>query len=306
MLILITFAAVCRFVPACSMRDCRDKIDPLAGYSSFWVFEGVRSYVTAKIEDGLPSPHAQLLLGFLIGSDSYKKFSRFNDVLLRTGTIHVAVVSGYNISVVAMFITKILGHIYSKRNLVAVLTITALYALLSGFEPPVVRAWFMAAAVIFVKFRGQRTYAILPLLYAALVMIILNPAYIYSLSFQLSLLATSGLFLFSPHIESLVKKAVNAGDLFANTISSTLSAQILVVPLLAYTFGSISVVSIVVNTLILWTVPLATLLGALYVFAGPAGVLIKLPLVFFLDIFISLTEFFSHFPYAVIDIKKFS
>ena len=43
-----------------------------------------------------------------------------------------------------------------------------------------------------------------------------------------------------------------------------LSAQILVWPIISYFFGTVSLISLVVNTLILWTVPYTTMLGIIY------------------------------------------
>src|SRR4030042_4467734 len=48
----------------------------------------------------LPSPHSELLLGMVIGLDDLGKVTHFKDMLIATGTIHVLVVSGFNISLV--------------------------------------------------------------------------------------------------------------------------------------------------------------------------------------------------------------
>jgi hypothetical protein len=96
---------------------------------------------------------------------------------------------------------------------------------------------------------------------------------------------------------------------------ATLSAQILVWPLIAYEFGQLSLISPIVNALTLWTIPIATILGGLFiissVFLSYFGILFgEILLRLFarivlipLDVFIQANYFFSKFPLATISIK---
>ena len=48
----------------------------------------------------MPSPHAELVLGMVLGIDNFDQLPKFKDTLKRSGTVHVVVVSGFNISLV--------------------------------------------------------------------------------------------------------------------------------------------------------------------------------------------------------------
>jgi len=82
------------------------------------------------------------------------------------------------------------------------------------------------------------------------------------------------------------------------SVSTSLSAQILTSPILYFTFGYISLVSPLVNCLILWTVPLMTVLGIvagflsfLWPFLAKAILLLTYPLAFWLIETVKLSLF---------------
>jgi hypothetical protein len=89
-------------------------------------------------------------------------------------------------------------------------------------------------------------------------------------------------------------------------LKSTLAAQVLVWPLISYNFGRISLISPLVNMLILWTVPLSTVLGAIFIplsFVPFMGELFKNIMLLPLDFFVAITTFFSKAPFAAVDVS---
>jgi hypothetical protein len=86
-----------------------------------------------------------------------------------------------------------------------------------------------------------------------------------------------------------------------------MAAQILIWPYLSYKFGQVSLVSVLINTLILWTVPLATIWGgAFLLFSGLNDFLAMIfsQLVFLpLDFFVFMVRNFSKLPFATIEFQ---
>ncbi len=262
-----------------------------------------RELSNKKIKQNLPSPHSELLGGVLLGINDINNTPTFNDVVRDVGTVHVIVVSGYNINLVFAFVYRIIGKKYSYRNLLIALTATLVYAVISGFDPPVVRAWIMGSIVCLGTFYGRKIDVTQILLFSGFVMVSINPTYLYSLSFQLSFLAALGLIMFADLFSGLFK---SKNALFSDLIS-TLAAQVLVWPLIAYHFERVSIISPLVNSLVLWLIPLSTVVGGLYLVASFLNVylgqvfsyIIMVPL----DIFIEVCYFFSTFPYSNIIFK---
>jgi predicted membrane metal-binding protein len=135
----------------------------------------------SNINAHFPSPHSELLIGLLLGLDEIKHNRRFNDVLRETGTIHVAVVSGYNISLFFVVLSKFVGSQYRPRNFILTAAMAFIYAVMTGFGAPVIRAWIMTVVVFFGKLYGRNLNVVRVLLWTGLLMILLSPATLFSL-----------------------------------------------------------------------------------------------------------------------------
>lgn len=257
----------------------------------------------------LPSPHAELLLGMTSGIDLFKNTPRYNDILKETGLVHVVVVSGFNINLIINFFLRVVGDIYSFRKLIVVITATLIYALFTGFEPPVVRACFMSLILLVGKYYGRPIYTLQVLLMTGMILCCFYPYYLYSLSFQLSFLATLSLTTFSGISERIFSSifGVFRKSFFVKDLSTTVAAQLLVLPLIAYKFSVVSLISPVSNALLLWIVPIATVLGIflllsynfIYILAEPLSYIVYI----FLDIFVKVSVAFSKISYAQIPIN---
>lgn len=267
-----------------------------------------RALASGKIQAVLPSPHSELIIGMVLGENQFNQIPTYNDILKRVGLVHVVVVSGYNISLVFTLLMRVLGSQYKLKNLVIGLICTFIYSGISGFGVPAVRAWIMGAVAVTFKFYGRSDQGIRVLLFSAIVILCLAPSQLFSVSFQLSFLATLGVMVVPDALKrgwALVGVKSQPGLL--EDFNTSLSAQLMVNPVISYYFGTVSLVALVANPLVLWVVPLCTVLGGLLVFLAiisPLLAKILAVLIFpFLDFFVSFSEFFAQFKSASLQIR---
>jgi len=265
-------------------------------------FRNTSAWLIRKI---LPSPHSELLMGTVMGADELSKVPKFKEELKISGTIHVVVVSGFNISLIFGFMTSLLGSKTRVRNLMIAQITTLLYAIMTGFQPPVIRAFIMGSVVSWVKCYRNSIETIKVLLLTALIMLSLWPYFLFSPSFQLSFLATLGIVAFGNTLSGFVKRFSRSESFLVEDFSTTLSAQVFVLPFVSYYFGRVSVVSFLVNPLVLWTIPIITVMGMLLLFLGSIcslfaflGSLFIYP---FLDIFVRVVGFSSSFDFSSVN-----
>lgn len=116
---------------------------------------------------------------------------------------------------------------------------------------------------------------------AALATLLLNPSFLFDLSFQLSYGLVMGILIFAGPTLGLLfgvratsLKWWHPGTFLVGSAVVSLSAQSLTLPLIAHHFGSVPLLSPVVNVV---AVPLTTLLVPLGFLAGLLG-LVSLPL----------------------------
>ncbi len=266
---------------------------------------GLRESIAAFVRSGLPEPHSSLLLGMILGIKSGFP-PDFYEALRVSGTLHVVVVSGFNITIIINTLARALIFIPLKIRLFITLLFITAFVLLVGVNPPVVRAALMGAVGLLATVLGRQGDALRALLLAVLVMLVIQPTWVGELSFQLSFLATLGLILVFPILDRVVP-----GQSFLRTdFLTTISAQILVWPLLAYRFGTVSVLSPVVNALVLWTVPIVTYIGLVTATIGltvkEMSGLILVPTRLFLDYFIWIVERFSTLKWGYFEVLPFS
>ena len=91
---------------------------------------------------------------------------------------------------------------------------------------------------------------------AAILMLIWNPLWLFDVGFQLSFAATAGILAFQPLIYSQCSKIDWLGGGAKEAISTTMAAQLTVVPIIATTFSKISIISLLTNLLVSWVTPI--------------------------------------------------
>lgn len=270
------------------------------------MLDAIRELVAETVRQSLPEPQASLLLGMMLGVKSGFP-SDFYEALRVTGTLHVVVVSGFNITVIVNALGRSLPFLPLKARFLVISVVIAFFVALVGPEAPVIRAAIMGVIALLATVLGRQKAALRAFLIAAAVMLIFNPGWLTDLSFQLSFLATLGLITLLPLFDRLLpgRKAPLREDLL-----TTLAAQIFVWPLIAYRFGQVSLLSPLVNTLVLWTVPISTVLGlvttTLAIFVRQLGYLIMLPINLLLTYFVQVVERFSALNVGFFRISPFS
>lgn len=257
----------------------------------------------------LAEPAAGLGKGLLLGVKEGLG-EDLESVFRETGIIHIVVLSGYNIMLVVIFVMAILGYFFSKKISVVfgVLSIIG-FALMVGLSSTVVRASIMACLLLMTQFTSRKYLVVRGLILAALVMVILNPYLLaYDIGFQLSFLATLGLIFITPHFDSLCKRVTEVVGV-RSFLVATLGTQLAVLPLLLYQIGELSIVSVLVNVLVLPMVPVAMLLtfctGTLGYVSVTLASLVSYPAFFSLSYITKIAEVFAQLPFASVVVPPF-
>ena len=246
-----------------------------AGNPFFAMLYTFKERSLANIYRMYPDPESSLLAGILLGVDTGLT-SELQQAFKNTGTAHIIAISGFNISIIAgiffAFFSKFLGD--RRGTIVAILGI-ALYTVLVGADAAVVRAAVMGSLALFAKQVGRRQVALNTLLVVAALMCVWNPLYVWDVGFQLSFFATLGLILYATPFSEFANRIIvkyfptsaaeKFAELFSEFVLLTLAAQLTTIPIMAYHFQRISLVSFIANPFILPPQPAVMILGGLSV-----------------------------------------
>lgn len=243
------------------------------------------STFTSIINQLLPEPHAGLLSGILFGVKASLD-PELKEALVTTGTLHIIALSGMNIMMLMSIVNISLLSVLS-RKIAALVTVGVIivFILFVGPSASIVRAGIMGSISCIAFLFGKRTWALWSWGVTVILMLAVKPLWITDLSFQLSVLASLGMIVFERQthetldiryqteerrqkVSEIRKWRDAAWSAIFNDLHETLAAQSLTILILLYSFGRLSLVSPLTNVLIVWTIPIITVLGFLLCITG--------------------------------------
>ena len=249
----------------------------------------IRKDIVSKIDKNFRKEIADIFKPLIIG-DKTSLEPETREIFIDAGLMHILVVSGLHIGFVGallLVILKLLGLSLRKTFLLTI-PILFLYVLASGANPPAVRAGIMFSCILISLSLDREPLIYNSLALSALIILILQPQSLFTASFQMSYLATIGIVYFYGKLYALIKEGRNfifekAGiypqffskktkffmsvfKALAGVFCLTASAQIMTIPLTAYYFGKISLISLLANMLIVPTIGLITMGGFIFYF----------------------------------------
>ena len=272
----------------------------------------IRNTAQQTIVDIFPDPEASLLSGILLGLE-HGISPVVQDAFNITGTTHIIAISGFNITIIAGFVIALFGKwLGRRRGMIAAGVVILLYTILVGADAAVVRAAIMGGITLMARLLGRQTYAFASLSASAIVMSLIDPFILVDVGFQLSFAATLGLILYAdPLKESFIRvasrrmgeeRALAAAGPISEYVLMTFAAQVTTLPLTMLYFQRFSIISFLVNPLILPVQPAIMMGGGAAVLLGmlwlPAGQLAGIPIWLFLAYTIRIVEAGASMPLA--------
>lgn len=283
--------------------------------------------VIKLIDSAVHDTGAKGVLKALIVGDKQWILPELRDEFNRTGTGHLLAISGLHIGIVAAFsfgcfcyllsFSQTLlwnGTLLKYGGLLALVPVMA-YGFIAGLSPSTQRAVIMVAVMLLgYSFRAE--YDIInSIALAAMVILIISPASLFSISFQLSFMAV---FSIAVGLAMMKKKAVSEESLenrhrFLQKVKTKLFSYFLVsffafagtLPIVSCYFNQVSLIGLAANFILIPIVGfLVVPAGLMAAFLNPfssalGGALIKLSGLV-LEKALEMIHFFSEFPYAAV------
>lgn len=284
------------------------------GSFMYKVIYGLKSDLVENTYKIFQDPEASLFAGILFGVDTGLP-KKVQDAFKNTGTAHIIAISGFNIAIIAGLFFSFSKWVLKNERLGALLAVlfVFLYAFLVGGDPAVMRAAFMGSLSLFARQVGRRNAGVNTLAVVALILALINPLTLWDIGFQLSFFATLGLILYAQPLSNIsagfiegITKQKNSAilNIINDNVILTLAAQVMTIPLMAYYFQRISLISFIANPFILPVQPAVMILGGIAVFISlislPIGQLLAWVAWPFAGYTIRVVELFDRIPNGVI------
>lgn len=252
---------------------------------------GVRDKLARGVSVGLGDRQAALMQAMTLGIRD--NLDDLRDIFSASGLAHILALSGLHVGILVLALGFALSPLGLSRYPVLMLLVVG-FVLTVGVSPSIFRAATMTIAALFTLWLGSGRIDVWSSLSLSAVLVLLwQPSWLFDISFQLSYLALIGILLFTEPISKFILK-----DAYQNlawwhwkkfivlSMIVSLAAQLTTLPLVASSFGTLPILSPIVNVV---AIPLATVLVPLGFLAGIIG-MISLTLAAFLN---QLTKLFA-------------
>lgn len=299
------------FLLAYQKDDCQIQTDGEIRWTDYPVIW--RQKLKTMIDSAFPEDVSGFCKALLLGDRTDIDYET-NTAFKLSGVSHVIAVSGLHISILFGFLYLITGR---RRVLTAVIgvPVVAIFAAIAGFTPSITRASIMQIVLMVAMLFDKEYDPPTSLGFAALIMLVINPLVITSVSFQLSFACMAGIFLFGERIRSWIMDEKRLGRWkgkltvwFSSSVSITLSAMVFTTPLVAVYFGTVSLIGVVTNLLTLWVITfifygimaVCAVAGISAALAGVLGWIVAWPIRYVLVV----TKFLADLPLSAVYTKS--
>ena len=225
----------------------------------FHLFNFLRNYMRDIIFSSTDEVTASVSYAMLVGDSGYMD----TDVLqnFRYGGIaHIFAVSGLHIGILYGLVYAGLRKMKVNRWLCVpiVFSVLFVYCGVCGFAPSSVRALIMCTVLMISAAMGVQNDRINSLSAASIILLIVNPIYLFSVGFKLSIAAAGGIVIFGAHLSRLLSRIRFVPEKVASAIGVAVGAQISTFPIMIDSFGYVSGISLFLNLIFI------PVIGAVY------------------------------------------
>jgi len=281
--------------------------------------ERYRSRIRRVIREGAPSLEGSVLQALILGERERipeEIVGNFN----RAGVSHILAISGLHMGIIAFisfFIAKALmrssEYLLLRFNIFKVAALFSAipvigYAFIAGLRISTIRAAVMILCYLAALLAGRGRDLLNILAFAAVLILVITPASLFDISFQLSFTAVTAILLVTPALGGMIPQAAGGGILrrgitaIALFIMVSFAAVIGTAPLIALYFNRISTITLISNLFVIPIIGFAVLpLGMLLIvtvpFAPVASALMAVAS-FFIRITVSIIDLLSSLPFS--------
>ena len=259
----------------------------------------IKLVITQNIENLLEEQEQQIVKGFILG-DTTALDEELKEKFQIANISHVLAVSGMHIVYIVIGIEIVFKKWLGKRHVKYVVIIgLVFYMALTGYTSSIVRAGIMGMMniVAFLVYRKNDIWTSIAISLG--IILIQNPYAITGVGLQLSYLGTIGIILFNKSIKQYfdnrkwiknnisIKRSKRISQIVENLkdmIAVTLSAQLMILPVMLYHFNMIGIYFVITNILVSIVTGPIMFLSVIFVFSS----FIQLQISQFISIFLSL------------------
>ncbi|MBS1616863.1 MAG: ComEC/Rec2 family competence protein [Bacteroidetes bacterium] len=235
--------------------------------------QGAHQRFERQLRTYIRDPQAFGLLQAMLLGDESNFDTDLRQAYAQTGVIHIVSISGSHVAALYLIVLALFFWARGQRGLwlkvVSGILLVWLYVLIAGAPPSALRSALMFTVLSLGLLGSRETNPLNTLAAAALALLAFQPAWMFSVGFQLSFAAVlSMMLLYAPILRLWAwPHAYRLTRMLWQTLAASLSAEILTAPLVIYYFHNFPLLFLPANILAMVLVGFCALAGGLMVIA---------------------------------------
>jgi competence protein ComEC len=281
------------------------------------IIEKIKYDFIKRISKNFSGQESEILKGLLLGEREGIDPELMNQ-FAKSGIIHILAVSGLNVGFVVIFLGFLITLLRFPKILKLFLIISGIvfFAILTGSNPPVVRASLISGIFLFGFLAERRIDSLNTLAASALILLLFRPDDLFSASFQLSFAAVLGIIFVTLFFNDFINKFFKNSSYITHIIKKyilipfivSLGVVLFISPFCGYYFSRVSLIVIILNLII---IPITGILVGLGFFSLIVGYFLpsvcepfNITIYYLLKSLILITNYSNELPYSYINISR--
>ena len=270
---------------------------------NMWIIK-LRNQIKNNLEELTTNNNYELAVALLLG-DSTLLSDNQKEIFSEANLSHILAISGMHISYIIMGCSVLLKKLGKKKSRYFSIVILTFFSIFTGNSPSVLRAVIMGMITLSAKLFYRKSDVINNISISCFIILLINPYNILNLGFQLSFIGTLGIILFykkiSNYIDSIIKIKNKILIKIKDIIIVSVSANILLFPIILYNYNTVSLVFLVSNILVTPLLGVMLLCGYLTAFSSLLSIQLSkwfaIPLNFLFNLFNLISQISSNFSF---------
>lgn len=274
----------------------------------------------------LPEDAKELCIGILIG-DRTDIDEEITKAFKASNLTHMLAISGAHISYIVLGISFLFSKLGNRICKIIIIIFLIFFMLLTGFTPSVQRASFMSIFMLLANLLYRKSNIFMNLFASSFIILMINPYAIFDIGFQLSYGGTIGIIILNPKIsktiyskiglEAEVSKYKGIGIIIiyfkkilkyvADMLVVTISANIIIIPIMVFQFNTISFTFWISNILAGPFLGMITILSFIMYFVSYISMqlanIASFPLEYIIKLLILIAKICSNLPLSSVIIR---
>ncbi len=276
----------------------------------------IKKFINKRVDDNLYDKEARLYKSMLYGDDIYLD-DDVKENFSKNGISHILATSGMHMCYLMMILNYATKNLNDKMSFGIKTIFIVFFCIISNLSISIIRAGIMAVIGGIGQISNEKVSSFKRLFISFIILMCINPCYIFNTSFVLSYLSTLGIITlynliytyFSVKTCSISKKLEKLLSPIYNILSLSFSSLIFIFPMQVYYFGYINIFSFISNILITPIITVEFFIGFISIFFSFIPLISDIVMIsnyVVLKIIIIIVEFLAKFDYFSLYIPRFS